>query len=184
MNLADLIAAQPDLMNQHATAAVAEYQKGEKDRTDKAVAEAVATAKAPTVATLDELDSIVPEKMNGRSDLILSLQKSKATAAQAHAAVVEKLNAEVASLTTQLAEAQKQTKTNTALGNEGKGVPAVGFTPANETKAGDFERIVLGIATADKCSIETATGKAVNNPENAAARQDWVARGCPKIKAA
>lgn len=183
MTLDELKNTQPGLLADFRKEVLAEATAAEADRTKAAVTEALAAeaAKTPPAASIEEIEAAVPATMASRDTMVLGLVKSKATLAQAQAKVSEKLAADNATLTTQLAAAQK---VNEGLGKNGLATSPLTFKPAQESDAGAFEQIVLAIAARDKCSIEVATGKACNDKDNNAAREDWVARKCPKIKAA
>lgn len=188
MNLEQLKAQHPTLVDQIRAEAVAaakvEHDAATKSAVEAAKAEAVKAEreKAPEPASIDQLEKIVPTAMDGRDGLILAMVKSKATPVQAQEQVTAKLAEQNAKLAKDLA-AEK--KVNEGLGKNGLATDPLKFKPGNEggeQKA--FEQVVLAIAARDKCTILEATGKASNDPANKEARLDWVARKCPDIKAA
>lgn len=186
MNIEQLKTQHPQLVEAIRTEAKAEADAAHatalKTATEAARAEGAKAEreKKPEPATIDELETIVPKSMDGRDTLILSMVKSKATAADARAQVTDKLTEQNAKLAADLAE---QKKVNDGLGKNGLGADPLKFK-AEDKGVGEFEKVVLAIAASEKCSVETALGKAVKDKSNRPAHNDWVSRGCPAIQAA
>jgi hypothetical protein len=181
--LADLKLTQAEALEAYKAEVIGEYQKGEKERTDKAVADALAAerSKKPSAATRAELKEIVPQGLAGREDLIGKLQDDNATCADAQKAVVAKLLDENKALAGKVEDQQKKIA---GLGKNGTGVPALSLVPGADEPAGggEFEALVQQIKTSEKLTKNKAILSAIDR--NPKAHQEWVSRGAPEIKVA